>query len=139
MIKRIKQMLITTMAAAALVAPFAVAPVAYAAEFNLQDNLCGGTDGDLLTANGECTTDTTAGDKVNDTVRLGLNIFSAIVGIIAVVMIIVGGVKYITSQGESSNVTAAKNTILYAVVGLVIVALAQIIVRFVLERFVGQN
>jgi hypothetical protein len=54
-------------------------------------------------------------------------------------MIIVGGVKYITSQGESSNITAAKNTILYAVIGLVVVALAQIIVRFVLERFVGQS
>ena len=65
--------------------------------------------------------------------------FSAIVGIIAVVMIIVGGIKYITSGGDSGNVTAAKNTILYAVIGLVVVALAQIIVKFVLGRFVGNG
>jgi hypothetical protein len=49
-------------------------------------------------------------------------------------MIIVGGLKYITSGGDSGNVSGAKNTILYAIVGLVVVALAQIIVRFVLTR-----
>ncbi len=49
-------------------------------------------------------------------------------------MIIVGGLKYITSGGDSGNITSAKNTILYAIVGLIVVALAQIIVRFVLQR-----
>ena len=138
MIKRIKQILITAMASAAFIAPLAVVP-AVNAEFKLQDNVCGGTNGQFLDADGSCITDETAGNQVNETVTLALNLFSAIVGIIAVVMIIVGGVKYITSQGESSNITAAKNTILYAVIGLVVVALAQIIVRFVLERFVGQS
>ncbi len=52
-------------------------------------------------------------------------------------MIIIGGLKYITSAGESSNVTSAKNTIMYAIIGLVIVALAQFIVRFVFERVTG--
>lgn len=61
-----------------------------------------------------------------------INILSLIIGIIAVIMIIVGGLKYILSAGDASNVTGAKNTILYAVVGLVIVAFAQVIVRFVL-------
>jgi TRAP-type C4-dicarboxylate transport system permease small subunit len=63
-----------------------------------------------------------------------INIFSVIVGVIAVIMIIIGGLKYITSGGESSNVSGAKNTIIYAIVGLVIVALAQFIVRFVLSN-----
>ena len=67
--------------------------------------------------------------------KKGLNLFSAIIGIIAVVMIMIGGVKYITSQGESANVASAKNTILYAAIGLVVVALAQVIVKFVLDRF----
>ena len=49
-------------------------------------------------------------------------------------MIIVAGIKFITSQGEPSNVASAKNTILYAIVGLVIVAFAQIIVKFVLNK-----
>ena len=51
-------------------------------------------------------------------------------------MIIIGGLRYITSNGDSGNVTNAKNTILYAIVGLVIVALAQLIVRFVVQRLV---
>ena len=49
-------------------------------------------------------------------------------------MIIIGGLRYITSGGDSGNVTGAKNTILYAVVGLIVVALAQVIVRFVVNR-----
>jgi hypothetical protein len=49
-------------------------------------------------------------------------------------MIIVAGFRYITSGGKQESVTGAKNTILYAVIGLIIVALAQIIVRFVLNK-----
>ena len=59
------------------------------------------------------------------------------VGIVAVIMIIVGGFKYITSGGESSKVSGAQSTILYAVVGLVVVVLAQIIVHFVLNKTSG--
>ena len=62
-----------------------------------------------------------------------VNIFSVIVGIIAVIMIIFGGFKYITSGGDSGNVSGAKNTLIYAIVGLIIVALAQFIVKFVLN------
>ena len=139
MIKKIKTTLISLMAAAALIVPFAVPAGVYAAtaEPSLTDSLCGGT-GLTLSAGGDCV-NADAETTVNDTISLALNIFSAIVGIIAVVMIIVGGVKYITSQGESANITSAKNTILYALVGLVVVALAQVIVRFVLNRFVGNS
>lgn len=63
-----------------------------------------------------------------------VNIFSVIVGVIAVIMIIIGGFRYVTSGGDSGNVTSAKNTIMYAIIGLIIVALAQIIVRFVLNQ-----
>jgi len=72
--------------------------------------------------------------SINNTLDNVINIFSVIVGIVAVVMIIVGGFKYITSSGDSSKVSSAKNTILYAIIGLVVVALAQIIVRFVLSN-----
>jgi hypothetical protein len=67
----------------------------------------------------------TLGNKV-------VNIFSLIVGIVAVIMLIYGGFRYITSGGSTERVGAAKNTIVYAVIGLVIAALAQIIVHFVL-------
>jgi hypothetical protein len=49
-------------------------------------------------------------------------------------MIIIGGFRYITAGGDSNNVSAAKNTIIYAIIGLVIVAFAQIIVQFVLNK-----
>jgi len=82
---------------------------------------------------GTCTTQETDGtDGVNKIVNLVITIFSWLVGVVSVVMIIVGGFKYVTSGGESAGVTSAKNTILYAIVGLIIVAVAQIIVHFVL-------
>lgn len=63
-----------------------------------------------------------------------INIISVVVGVVAVIMIIIGGFRYITSGGSSEKVTAAKNTILYGLIGLIIVALAQVIVRFVLNQ-----
>ncbi len=131
MIKKIKQFVVTTIAAFALVAPV-LAPVSVSAA-TLNESLNCGTD--LKLQDSGCDSGAGSTDKVNGTIELALNLFSAIVGIIAVIMIIVGGIRYITSGGDSGNVTAAKNTILYAVIGLVVVALAQIIVKFVLNRF----
>jgi hypothetical protein len=54
------------------------------------------------------------------------------VGILSVVMIIIGGLRYVTSGGNSTSVTAAKNTIMYAIVGLVISFLAFAAINFVL-------
>ena len=86
-----------------------------------------------VTDTGDCGDPADTG-RVNGALSLAINIFSLIVGIIAVIMIIIGGLKYITSAGDSNGVNSAKNTILYAVVGLIIVVLAQVIVRFVIER-----
>ena len=80
---------------------------------------------------GTCgTSDITSGLKT--TAVTVVNILSIVVGIVAVIMIIYGGFRYITSGGESGNVQSAKNTLLFAIVGLVIVALAQVIVRWVI-------
>lgn len=65
-------------------------------------------------------------------VKTIINIFSVIVGAIAVIMLIYGGFRFVTSAGNDAGVQAAKNTILYAIIGLIVVALAQVIVRFVL-------
>ncbi len=102
---------------------------------NIQDNLCGGASKLQFSDGGNCSSDTTdAQDGVNKLVGQIINIFSIVVGIVAVIMIVYGGFRYITSGGESGNVTNAKNTILYAIIGLVIVALAQFIVKFVLAK-----
>ena len=57
-----------------------------------------------------------------------------IIGSLSVIMIIYGGIRYTISGGESANITAAKNTILYAIVGLVVAIMAYAIVDFVLTR-----
>jgi len=56
-----------------------------------------------------------------------------IVGIIAVIMLIIGGIKYVISGGDSKKVTDAKNTILYAIIGLIIAFLSYAIVNFVIS------
>jgi len=56
-----------------------------------------------------------------------------IVGIIAVIMLIIGGIKYVVSGGDAKKVTDAKNTVLYAIIGWVIAFLAFAIVNFVIS------
>lgn len=81
---------------------------------------------------GDCAKD--AEPAIDGIVKAVINVFSVVVGVAAVIMILVGGFKYITSSGDSNSINGAKNTILYAIVGLVVVALAQIIVQFTLRR-----
>lgn len=78
--------------------------------------------------------DTGSTGGISNIIATALNLLSFVVGVVAVVMIIIGGLKFIMSSGDSNNVTSARNTILYAIVGLIIAALAQIIVKFVLNR-----
>lgn len=61
------------------------------------------------------------------------NIILYIVGVVAVIMLIIGGIKYVISGGDSKKVTDAKNTVLYAIIGLVIAFLAFAIVNFVIS------
>ena len=58
-----------------------------------------------------------------------------VIGVVAVIMLIVGGFRYIFSGGSSQNTQAAKDTILYAVIGIVVALLAYAIVNFVLGQF----
>lgn len=71
---------------------------------------------------------------VNDTIVTVINVLSSLAGVLAVIMIIVAGFRYMTSGGDSNKVASAKNALIYAIIGLVIVALAQIIVKFVLNK-----
>jgi hypothetical protein len=62
-----------------------------------------------------------------------------LVGAISVIMLIYGGIRYTISGGDSSAVTAAKNTILYAIVGIIVALLAYAIVNFVLAKLGTSN
>lgn len=75
-----------------------------------------------------------AGDTLDKRVQFIVNLLTIVVGIAAVILIIVNGLKFITSNGDSNSITSAKQGIIYAIVGLIIVALAQVIVRFVINR-----
>jgi ABC-type Fe3+ transport system permease subunit len=63
-----------------------------------------------------------------------INGIVAILGIVAAIFVIVGGVNYMTSQGDPGKLQKAKNTILYSVIGLIIAALAFAIVNFVVAN-----
>lgn len=57
-----------------------------------------------------------------------------IIGAISVVMLIIGGIRFVVSAGDANGVTAARNTILYAVIGIVVALLAFALVNFVIKQ-----
>lgn len=85
--------------------------------------------------------DAVGGNDAGNNVSLGsrlktvVNILLYVLGAIAVLMIVIGGIKYTTSNGEASSMKSAKDTILYSVVGLVVAILAYAIVNFVIGAF----
>ncbi len=88
--------------------------------------------------NGQCNDDGSGSESLSAVVKKVIDIFSILVGSISVIMVIIGGFRYVVSNGDSNGVSGAKNTILYAIVGLVIVLFAQVIVRFVLTNISPQ-
>ncbi|MDB5165235.1 MAG: hypothetical protein JWM00_125 [Candidatus Saccharibacteria bacterium] len=75
------------------------------------------------------------GDDVGGLIQTVVNILLYILAAIAVIMIIVGGIRYTTSNGEAAGIKSAKDTIVYAVIGLVVAMLAWAIVNFVIKMF----
>ena len=99
---------------------------AIAAESGPQAAVCDG----IGMAGGNCN-ESKADSSITKLVTIIINIFSWVVGVVSVLMIIYGGFQYITSGG-GEGVGKAKSIIMYAIIGLVVVAFAQVIVHFVL-------
>ncbi len=135
MLKKIIHLsLITFVAALALV----VSPaVSFAASGSNRDATCQGAQ--FAGASVDCSDGKLSDNQFGNVVRAVINILSVIVGAVSVIMIIIGGFRYVISNGDSNAVSGAKNTILYAIVGLVIVLFAQILVRFVITRVDPEN
>ncbi len=127
MIKKIQSLLLSTMLIAGLASPFALTQVAIAAPI---DDACAGLE---VTGAGDCNKDASNLIFIKQVQNI-INILSILVGAVSVIMIIIGGFRYVISNGDSNGLSGAKNTILYAIVGLVIVIFAQSIVRFVLTN-----
>ncbi len=85
----------------------------------------------------DCDTATPNEPAVDSVLEDVLGILSLVAGIIAVIMIIIAAVKFITSQGDAGKVAAARTTIMYAVIGLIVVALAQTIIFFVVDKAIN--
>jgi len=132
MLKKIKEICLS-LGMFSLVAVPLLAPATVYADNTIAQNLCSGSNFDTSGGSTDCS-DANGSNGLDSILRKVIQIFSVIVGFVAVVMIIFGGIKYITSGGDSGNIAGARNTIVYAVIGLIIVALAQVLVHYVLKN-----
>lgn len=73
--------------------------------------------------------------SANDVIKTIINALLFFIGVVAVIMIIWAGIQYTTSAGDSNKVATAKNTIVYAVIGLIVAIFAYAIVNFVVSTF----
>jgi cytochrome bd-type quinol oxidase subunit 2 len=119
-----------------LFAMFVLALNAQPVHAQAEEAICQGAGGTF--SGGTCTP---AGDNAGDQDPFESGIFASIVstvayviGAISVLMIVIGGLRYVISQGDAQATQNAKNTILYAVVGLVVAFVAFGLVEFVLNR-----
>jgi hypothetical protein len=131
--KKLKALLTTVGVLSLMLLPtISFVRLAVAEDLDIGGSVTGGTElceiGDTNCAEGD------EGTTIGSIVKTVINILSWVVGVVSVIMIIVAGLKYVTSGGQEKAIGDAKSTILYAIVGLVIVSLAQVIVRFVLSN-----
>ena len=128
LLHKIKYILAITLLLGSSLAIIGTANAASAA----QGDACSGLN--QLNGDPASTTCPDGSSSVSNLIATIVNILSLIVGIAAVIMIIVGGLKYVTANGDSNNLNSAKNTIIFALVGLVVAAFAQMLVHFVLTK-----
>jgi hypothetical protein len=69
-----------------------------------------------------------------DTIIRIINALLVLAAIAAIVFVIIGGVRYITAQGDEDAIAAAKNTIIYAIIGIIVIILAAVIVNFFVSQ-----
>lgn len=126
--KKLSTIIATLALLIGIAAPLAVATPALASN---ESALCEGSGGTW--ANGKCTSKD--GRTVTGTLKQLTDVLIFLIGAIAVIMIIIGGLRYVTSAGDQSALTSAKNTILYSIVGLIVAFMAYAIVQFIFATF----
>ena len=95
-----------------------------------------GSKGQVLNGVGETGGDCN-GTGFTNVLSTVVTIISYIAGILAVIMVMVAAIKFMTSGGDSGKVSSAKSTLVYAMIGIAIAALAQVIVHFVINSAIG--
>src|SRR5947209_5410765 len=137
MLNKIKKSFLALSVSLALLVTVPVAlPAATAyADSTITNGVCGGATDltvDSSKTASDCANDKTATGSANTLITDVLQILSVVIGLVAVIMIMIGGFHYVTSGGSQEKVKKAKETLLYAIIGIIIVVLAQTIVKFVL-------
>lgn len=105
------------------------APTSYAV------NVFGGQADQSVDGSKVVTNQNKGGSDLPTTIKEVISTIFVILGILAVIMIIIGGIRYTTSNGDPGQIKNAKNTIMYAVIGLILAILSYAIVNFVLSVF----
>jgi hypothetical protein len=99
---------------------------------------CGSTAGsskdEILSGVGESGTVNCNGKGVTDAAHTFVSILSLVVGIIAIIIVVISGLRFITSGGDASKVSSAKTSLIYALIGVAVAALAQVLIHFVLYQ-----
>jgi hypothetical protein len=125
MVQKIKLIIASLVLAVGVAGVFASpALAATGSAGDAKDDVCSG----ITSAGGSCSDN---GSGLTHVIRTVIRIISLVAGIAAVIMIMIGGLRYTTSGGDSSKVAGAKSAIMYAIIGLIVVIFAQIIVRYV--------
>jgi uncharacterized membrane protein YuzA (DUF378 family) len=93
--------------------------------------------GQVFKGIGQTGADCSSAGGVDSAIGTAVKILSIVVGIAAVIMVIISGFKYITSGGDSAKVGSAKTTLIYALVGIAVAALAQVMVHYVINSATG--
>lgn len=139
MLKKIKNYIIITLASLSLGVPVMAPAIVNAAPCNSIGTAINTGINSATGSNsgGGCGSGANLTSGVGSIAKTVVNLFSVVVGVISVIMIIYAGFRYVTSGGDSNNVSGAKNTLIYAIVGLVIVAISQLIVHYVLNTASG--
>lgn len=123
--KRFKVVLATF--AVAVLGALSLAPAVPVAAIDPLADACRNNGGSAICKNDD--------EDATDVIDTLVDVLLYLVGAIAVVMIIVGGIMYTTSSGDAGKVTKAKNTLMYAIVGLLVAFFAFALVNWVFRRF----
>jgi hypothetical protein len=91
-------------------------------------SVCSGTNGHTPTATNNPITGS------GGVLTKAINLLAFLTGVASIIIIIIGGIKYVTSSGDSGKVSSAKDTILYAVIGLVVSISARAIILYIVNR-----
>lgn len=78
-----------------------------------------------------------SGEDLTESIKIILSAVIGVLGLVCVVVMIIGGINYMTSTGDAGKVKKAKDTILYGLIGLIVCVLAFALVQFVINILVN--